>query len=186
MRKKGSPFFCLEKKMVRSKAWLSLKGVAPQMYLIFRTKCRMEKTKFGKREEWVILNNGEITFTYREAKQNFGITSSRFARGLDELIGKGFIDIIETGQGIHRLTTKYAISERWRKYNTDEFVTIKREKGHFKPGFQKKSKSHKRELSSRTNASYGSILVLKTGRNGKTCKTLYKLKGGKWLQTKTA
>jgi len=59
---------CIDKSLVRSKAWLALKGVAPQVYLIFRTKCQLEQiVPVGKRHkrnaEWKITNNGEITFS---------------------------------------------------------------------------------------------------------------------------
>lgn len=87
--------------MVNSKAWLSLNGAATIVYLIFRTKCRIDKLpgKPGKRKR-VILNNSEIVFTYIEAKSRYGISKSRFRRALKELVTKGFIEIADTGMGM--------------------------------------------------------------------------------------
>ena len=47
----------------------------------------------------------------------------RFMRAITELVDKGFIDIIHSGSGgIKGDKSKYAISERWRKWETELFV----------------------------------------------------------------
>ena len=189
-RKKNSTYFCLEKKLVTSRAWLSLKGIAPQIYMIFRLKCVVEEIesvgKPNKRREWLITNNGKITFTYKQALNRFGITPSRFVRAIDELIAKGFLDIAESGMGVHRQTTKYSISNRWEKYDTVEFVKVERQKAHWHPGFQKKSSIENATETTNENVTEGCILVLRTDRKGKVQKKTYKLRGNKWLQTKIA
>jgi hypothetical protein len=81
----------IEKDLVRSKAWLALGGVAPQVYMIFRTKCQMGREKWD--QNWSITNNGQIYFPYTEAQKTYGITAPRFRRAIDDLIDKGMIDI---------------------------------------------------------------------------------------------
>jgi hypothetical protein len=76
-----------------------------------------------------MTNNGEIVFPYRKAKKDFGITSRRFLAAIDMLVEKGFIDIAEPGNPAARTMTKFAISERWRKYGDKDFKKQERAKG---------------------------------------------------------
>ena len=114
----------IEKGLLKSKAFRSLSGTTKNAYFDFRMKCRMTKTKArpGRKSERVILNNGEIEYTYSEAEKK-GIPRSTFMNCLDELIEKGFIDIAHSGSGgVKGDKSKYAISERWRAWGTDEFI----------------------------------------------------------------
>ena len=64
----------------------------------------------------------EIEHTYSEAEKR-GISRKRFMKALDELIGKGFIDVAHSGSGgMKGDKSKYVISERWRDWGTDNFV----------------------------------------------------------------
>lgn len=136
---KPSTVIVLESRLVKSAAWLSLGGTAKSVYLLFRTKCQMGRPP-GKphKRDWTILNNGELIFTYREAEKKYGFTASRFRRALDELIETGFIDVTATGMGVHKVTTFYAISTRWREYGTPDFQKARRPKGSIaNPGFKR-------------------------------------------------
>lgn len=82
----------------------------------------------GKKKEWVCTNNGNIYFTYREAKEKYEITYPAFSRALDELVIKGFIDVTRPGVARKRISTLYAISERWRDYGKSNFVEVERVK----------------------------------------------------------
>jgi len=69
----------------------------------------------------MILNNGQIQYSYKEAIER-GITRPAFARALDTLIQRGFIDIAKQGSGgKHRDASLYSISERWRKWGRADF-----------------------------------------------------------------
>jgi len=119
----SSTHFALEKNLVRSKAFQFLSGSSIKVYLLFCLKRQMQnlQTKKGKRDNWVIKNNGEIEFSYSEAETK-GFIRSTFMRALTELIEKGFIDLIHSGSGGKKGDkSKYAISQRWRKYGTPEF-----------------------------------------------------------------
>jgi len=99
--------FVTEFDLARSPAYFALTGKAPQVLAVFRTKCRMMKTGHGGNKRWVIANNGELTFTYREAKKNYGMHTAVFQRAIGQ-------------------STKYAISERWRNFGTPDFQEHKR------------------------------------------------------------
>ena len=150
-----SKVIVLEQNLVKSEAWLSLSRTAIIAYLIFRTKCQIGKLqgKPGKGRR-VILNNGEIVFTYIEAKKRYRISRKRFGRALRELVAKGFIDIAHTGMGVHKVATWYAISERWRDYGTPQFKEVKWPKPNIaNPGFKRGNKlwrkAHKKKSSAK-------------------------------------
>lgn len=129
----------LDQALVKSAVWLQLSGTAKSVYLIFRCKCQIEtiRGKPGKRRR-VIVNDGKIVFTYDEARKRYCMSSGTFRRAIDELREKGFIDIAASGQGVHKVTSLYSISDRWRLYETKEYEKPKpRRKGPVNRGFQK-------------------------------------------------
>ena len=109
----------IKRDILESDAYWDLTGAAPQIYMVFRMKCVFADRTIGKRKERVIVNNGEITYTYLEAQNNHRIPKSNFLRARDQLIKVGFIEIAEDG-GCHH-TTKYAISNNWRNYPEQTF-----------------------------------------------------------------
>lgn len=140
--KNRSKVVVLEQRLLKSKAYRSLR--TPTAYFvfgIFMTKRQLVKVGRRGKEQWDIANNGEIVFTYKEAKEKYCISSGAFRDAIDELRGKGFIDIAATGMGVHKVTTFYSISDRWKLYGTDGFVKPKpRPKGPINRGFQKGNK----------------------------------------------
>ena len=140
----------VSRKVITSKAFLDLRtACACQVYLIFLSKCRMEKVQtrpMSREKEWRITNNGEIQFTYIEAEADYGISAGKFTRAIDENIRVGLIDIAKTGMGLHKDVTLYAISDRWEKFGTAEFVKMKRPKRKQQFGFAGKRSKQKQRL----------------------------------------
>ncbi len=128
-RFKNRSFCMLEPFLIESEAFLNLSGKAAIICLIrFHQKAhrkRLSKKKRGMKS-LVITNNGEIVFTYSEAKE-LGLKSpDTFHRVIRELVeDKGFVDIAEFGNWYGKKPTKFAISNRWIKYGTSEYETIK-------------------------------------------------------------
>ena len=104
----------IERDILESDAYWSLTGAAPQVYMVFLMKRILSDKAFGKDKARIIENNGEITYTFKEAWKNHRIPKSTFLRARDQLIKAGLIEIVEDG-GYHH-TTKYAISNNWRNY----------------------------------------------------------------------
>jgi hypothetical protein len=128
----------VERRLIQSKAFQSLTATAMKVLMIFFTKRQCEQVGRKGKEQWTIKNNGEIIFTYKEAKNKYGISESAFRCAIDELISKGFIDIAASGMGVHKVTTLYSISDRWRLYGTPEYEQPKpRHKKPINRGFQK-------------------------------------------------
>ena len=129
--------------MITSEAIRSLTtATACQVFLIFLTKCQWEELQIrpGSRDKaWFIVNNGQIQFTYLEAQEKWGISSGCFKRAIDEVVHVGLIDITHSGFGLRKDCTLYAISDRWRKFGTDEdeFEHAERPKRTEKLGFKK-------------------------------------------------
>lgn len=131
----------LTPKFIESDVWINTGGIAKAVYELFKTKCTYIEKKGKVRGRWVQTNNGELQFTYKEALTKYGISRPRFARAIDELLARGFIDIAQSGQGIYKATTLYGISERWVDYGKEGFIMVKRAKPKMSnPGFKAKLK----------------------------------------------
>jgi hypothetical protein len=137
-------FAMLEPDLIESNALQDLSGKAAMLVLIrFHQKARRKNPNRKKQgiHKMIITNNGEIVFTYAEARES-GIKSSRtFWKVCRELVEKGFIDLAEYPNWLEKEPAKWAISTRWKWYGTERFepATIER----ILPpgvGFQKKSK----------------------------------------------
>lgn len=114
--------------LLESDAFLSLSGKAAMLCLIrFHQKAykKKEKPKRGGATQQRITNNGEIIFTYAEAKE-LGIKSSQtFYRVIRELVEeKGFIDISESGNWFQKEPNRFAISYRWQRYGSSEYERV--------------------------------------------------------------
>lgn len=130
----------VERRAVTSKAFLDLKTAAAcQVYMIFLNKCQWKPIEGSPKrsKEYYLANQGEIQFTYKEAVEEREISNKRFTKAIDEVIRVGLIDIAKTGFGLHKDVTLYAISDRWEKFGTDEFVIKKRQKRKQQLGFTK-------------------------------------------------
>ncbi len=131
----------ISKELVKSKAWLSLKTAATcQVYLLFLTKCVIEKSTLSakhRKNVWVITNNGEIQFSYKEALDKYDLKAGRFKGAIDALVEAGFIDIEHSGFGLQKDVSRYAISDRWKAYGTDDFIKAERQKRQCQLGFTK-------------------------------------------------
>lgn len=125
----------LDPGLIQSKAFLALSGTASKVLLWFMYRRQVSKVGRPGKEKWVIHNNGGIYFTYSEAQKKYKLTRPRFQRSIDDLIGKGFIEINHLGGGMIKDPSTYIISEKWRNYGTDDFKVTPRKKDIRKLGF---------------------------------------------------
>jgi hypothetical protein len=129
-RKFRNKSFCmLEPALIESQAFEDLSGKAAMLVLIRFHQKAYKKRKDGKKrglKELVITNQGEIIFTYGEARE-LGIKSTQtFHRVLKELIeDKGFIDLEYRGGYYHNDPSKFSISGRWKRYGTSQYERVK-------------------------------------------------------------
>ena len=113
----------IEREILESDAYWDLTGAAIQVYMVFLMKRVLSDKSFGKDKARIVANNGEITYTFVEARKNHKIPKSTFLRARDQLIRAGLIEIVEDG-GCHH-TTKYSISNNWRNYPEQTFERSK-------------------------------------------------------------
>ena len=131
MSKSRSHTMFIERDMHRSRAFQKLSKSATTILFEFLYRRRLEQ----RGSEWVVTNNGEIIFSYREAKKLFGFVPSTMASSISQLVENGFIDIAHQGVATSKDSSRYAISERWRDYGTDKFIEQTRQKDTRKLGF---------------------------------------------------
>ena len=67
--------------------------------------------------------NGIFDLTYSEAER-LGFARRTFSRVIEELLSKGFIDIVTVGgkRGCGMSNSKYKLSERWRDFGKRVFM----------------------------------------------------------------
>ncbi len=86
------------------------------IFVLLEFMSRRQIKRVGRKNKVVVVNNGEIVFTYAEAKKKFGFYQSTFCRSISQLVELGFIDIAHAGGGRNKDYSKYSINERWRDY----------------------------------------------------------------------
>ena len=117
---KNSDGMFIPRRMHRSSAFRKLS--TNSIFVLFEFMFRRKMSRLGRKGQWNITNNGEIVFPYAEASKNFGICRSTFCRSIDQLVELGFIDIAHHGGGLMKDCSKYAVSERWKKYGKEGFI----------------------------------------------------------------
>lgn len=135
-KRKLPPGTWIERELFESRAFLSLKGFAPQLLVLFLSKRQFEKYGRRGKEKRICVNCDSIRFTYIEAKKKYGISKSRFSRAIDELLAKGFIIIVHQGGGYKQDQSIYALSDKWMLWQP-EIVFEKRKKMKVQRGFCK-------------------------------------------------
>ena len=139
----------IDREMFQSKAFIELKGFAPQLLVLVLGKRQYEKVGRRGKERWILTNGDKINITYTEFsnKKKFGgkkgITQPRLTRAIDQLLEKGFISIILPGGTYRHEKAVYALSDSWLIWQPGMvFETRQRDSLH--RGFcqPKKQKSH--------------------------------------------
>lgn len=130
----------VESEMFESKAFLSLKGFAPQLLILllgyrdFEPVTKAERKKGRKRG--ACKNCDSLTFTYIKAEKDYGITKPRLTRAFDELLAKGFIKVKYQGGARKQDKSIYSLLEKWRLWKPG-IVFEKRERDSVQRGFRK-------------------------------------------------
>lgn len=134
VKKKKSSGTWLTREMCMSRAYLSLTGFSPQLLSLF-----LLKRDFTASFECKNCHN--LTMTYAKLENIFnqgnrnpmnkskdGISRPRIIRAIDELLAKGFIEIVWRGGKFQKDKTIYALSDKWRFWS-EGTVFNKRKKG---------------------------------------------------------
>jgi hypothetical protein len=106
----------VERRLMESAAFLSLRGFAPQLLILILAKRQFERVGKKGREERVCTNADSLTFTYAEAKAKYGLSVPKVFRAVDELLAKGFLSIRHHGGAYKQDKTLYALSDRWTSW----------------------------------------------------------------------
>jgi len=138
-KKSGGTF--VERELFESKAFLALKGAAPQVLIIFLGKRWFEKVGRKGKEQRFCRNCSELVFTYIEAEKKFEITKSRFSRAIGDLLAKGFISVVHKGGGYQKDKSVYSLLDKWRFWKPG-IIHEKRKKEIVERGFCKPKKEN--------------------------------------------
>ena len=112
-KSKAPPGTWIEREMFESKAFLALRGFAPQLLILFLAKRKIKTHGKPGKQKRVCINHDSLHFTYIEAKEKYGFSKPRFTRAIEDLLRKGFITIIHQGGGYQQDKTVYGLSNNW-------------------------------------------------------------------------
>jgi len=130
-----------EREMFESKAYIDLKGFAPQALTLFLAKRQFTKHGRNGKEKRVCVNCDQLVFTYLEAEKKYGVSKPRFSRALTELLAKGFITLVSHGGTYKQDKSLYGLSDKWMLWQPGTiFETREKSKvarGYCKPKKQK-------------------------------------------------
>ncbi len=101
-------FAGIDERVIGSKAWKGLKANTKWLYFEYRYRF------YGDNEKHII-------FTYLEARKI--MSEKAFIKSRNKLIERGFIDVIKRG-GLEHQPTIYGLSNRWRGFETKDFMRV--------------------------------------------------------------
>jgi hypothetical protein len=136
---KFQPGTWIEREMFESKAYINLKGFAPQLLILFLAKRRFEYVGRKGKEKRVCVNHDQLVFTYIEAEKKYGVSKPRFSRALAQLLAKGFIILVNHGGTYRQDKSLYGLSDKWMLWQPGT-VFEKREKSKVARGYCKPKK----------------------------------------------
>ena len=134
--KKLPPGTWVERTLFQSKAFLELRGFAPQLLILILGKRSIETISNGNRKERICVNENSLTFTYLEAQKKYSISKPRLTRAFDELLAKGFLKIQHQGGAYKQDKTIYGLAYEWALWSKG-IVFSKREKDCIARGYRK-------------------------------------------------
>ena len=139
-KRKLPPGTWIEREMFQSRAYINLKGFAPQLLTLFLAKRQFEYIGHKGKQKRVCVNCDQLEFTYLEAKKRYGISKPRFSRAIAELLAKGFVTLVNQGGTYKKDKSVYGLSDKWMFWQTGT-VFEKREKCNVTRGYCKPQKA---------------------------------------------
>ena len=110
---KSPPGTWIEREMFESKAFLSLKGFAPQLLILILAKRQFVTHGRSGRQKRVCTNCDKLNITYTEFNNRYGITQPRMTRSIDQLLEKGFLSVVYPGGTYRQDKAIYSLSTNW-------------------------------------------------------------------------
>jgi len=131
------------REMIHSKAYLSLKGFAPQLLLLFLLERGRETVKDKKGVKFKAWIDDNLTMPYATLEKTHSITRPRIVRAIDELLAKGFLEVRHTGGTYKKDKSIYALSDKYLMWR--DGIVFSRRKYDIVRGYQGKKKNSERK-----------------------------------------
>lgn len=128
-KRKAAPGTWIVRELFESRAFLSLKGFAPQLLILILAKRDID-------HQHHCLNCDSLHMTYAMLDKKYGITTPRAIRAFDELLAKGFLEVKHRGGRCQQDKNVYALSEQWQWWSPG--TIFERRKRDIRRGFQNK------------------------------------------------
>ena len=115
-KRKQPPGTWVLREMIKSAAFLGLIRKAPHALLVFLSKRQFQLVGRNGKKSYRTVNGEDITFSYLEAEEKYGISKKQFSNAIDQLLERGFIKIVHLGGRCRTDQTVYGLSEEWRTW----------------------------------------------------------------------
>lgn len=92
-----------------SEAYKTLPLKARDLLQCFLTELRKKHVSIGKRKEWTVINNGDVSFTESSFRKLTGCTKETYRRSIHQLITRGLIELTYQGGSGQGDRSKYKI-----------------------------------------------------------------------------
>lgn len=108
-----------------SEAYKTLPSKARDLLQCFLTELRKKHVSMGKRKEWAVINNGDISFTESSFRKLTGCSKETYRRSIHQLITRGLIELTYQGGSGQGDRSKYKIlaireltkeQQKWRRF----------------------------------------------------------------------
>lgn len=126
--KKGNLYAQYPAKLINSQAFQNLNTPGHRVLAHVRIKLIIKNIGSKKRPNFSCINKNEIQILYADlAKKPWSMANAVTTRGIDELLNKGFIKVIEQGGRAKGHASIYGLSEDYLKWKPgDPPVSVRR------------------------------------------------------------
>jgi hypothetical protein len=122
-------------------AYRHLRPVATKVLLGFLMRIQVRKQNSRKRSnEFQKVNHRELVYTYDAMEFETGIGTQALSKALDELVAKGYLDLVRVGGGRNGVHSIWGLSDRYKKWHLDK---SKRESMGFEEEDRVRAQGHK-------------------------------------------
>ena len=127
-KRKGPKFAQIPVKMGMSQAWLTLNSPGHKVMTYVLFKVWIENIGTKAKPNFVCTNKNEIQILYGDLTEApYNMPRKSITRGIDELLSRGFIKVIEQGGSKKGHASIYGISEDYLKWSPgDQPVSVRR------------------------------------------------------------
>jgi hypothetical protein len=121
-------------------AYRHLRPSAVKVLLGFKMRVQVSNRGSKSNQDWQPQNQRELVYTYDAIGHETGLGTQAISKALDDLVEKGFLDVVRLGGGRYGVHTEWGLSDHYKKWHPDP---SKREQNDFVEKKRVRAKGHR-------------------------------------------